>query len=282
MTKQVISTGSSANDGTGDTLRQAGTKINANFTEIYNLVGDGTNLSSQVTIQDSAVVFEGNLADAHEIFLMADSATADRTITLPNATGTVSLIGNTETLTNKTLTSPDINGGTIDGTAIGGSSPASIIGTTVRSTGNFDVNTNKFNVTASSGNTAIAGNLDVTGTVTSTGNFDVNTNKFNVTASNGNTGIAGNLDVTGTVTSTGNFDVNTNKFTVNATSGNTVAAGSISGTSIEVTGTAGSVKLPTLTTTQRNALSAANGMLVYNSTTSKIEAYAGGAWVQLH
>ena len=120
MTKQVISTGSSANDGTGDTLRQAGTKINANFTEIYNLVGDGTNLSSQITIQDSAVVFEGNLADAHETFLMADSATADRTITLPNATGTISLIGNTETLTNKTLTSPTINGAALGGALTGG------------------------------------------------------------------------------------------------------------------------------------------------------------------
>ena len=123
MTKQVISTGSSANDGTGDTLRQAGTKINANFTEIYNLVGDGTNLSSQITIQDSAVVFEGNLADAHETFLMADSATADRTITLPNATGTISLIGNTETLTNKTLTSP-----TITGAALGGALTGAVIG----------------------------------------------------------------------------------------------------------------------------------------------------------
>ena len=36
MAKQVISTGSSANDGTGDTLRSAGTKINENFTELYN------------------------------------------------------------------------------------------------------------------------------------------------------------------------------------------------------------------------------------------------------
>ncbi len=54
------------------------------------------------------------------------------------------------------------------------------------------------------------------------------------------------------------------------------------GTSIEVTGTAGALELSVLTTTQRNALTATNGMVVYNSTTSKIEAYAGGAWVQLH
>lgn len=36
MAKQTISLGSSANDGTGDTLRDAGTKINANFTELYD------------------------------------------------------------------------------------------------------------------------------------------------------------------------------------------------------------------------------------------------------
>ena len=35
MVQQTISTGSSANDGTGDTLRSAGTKINQNFTELY-------------------------------------------------------------------------------------------------------------------------------------------------------------------------------------------------------------------------------------------------------
>ena len=34
--------------------------------------------------------------------------TADRTITLPDTTGTVSLVGATETLTNKTLTTPVI------------------------------------------------------------------------------------------------------------------------------------------------------------------------------
>jgi len=35
MTQQIIATGSAANDGTGDTLRSAGTKINANFSELY-------------------------------------------------------------------------------------------------------------------------------------------------------------------------------------------------------------------------------------------------------
>jgi hypothetical protein len=67
--------------------------------------------------------------------------------------------------------------------------------------------------------------------------------------------------------------------------GNTPAAvtgTAISGTSIAVTGTAGTMKLNTMTTGQRNALSAAVGMIIYNSTTSKIEAYAGSAWVALH
>lgn len=45
----------------------------------------------------------------------------------------------------------------------------------------------------------------------------------------------------------------------------------------------GTLRLGTYTTTQRDAIpSPANGMVIYNSTTSKIEAYAGGAWVALH
>ena len=70
--------------------------------------------------------------------------------------------------------------------------------------------------------------------------------------------------------------------TVGATTPAAVTGTAISGTSIAVTGTAGTVKLPTLTTTQRGQLTPANGMLIYNSSTSKIEAYAGGAWVALH
>jgi hypothetical protein len=38
MAKQIIQTGSSANDGTGDSIRVGAQKINANFTELYNSV----------------------------------------------------------------------------------------------------------------------------------------------------------------------------------------------------------------------------------------------------
>jgi hypothetical protein len=39
MAKQVVDVGSKANDGSGDSLREAGIKINANFTEIYTALG---------------------------------------------------------------------------------------------------------------------------------------------------------------------------------------------------------------------------------------------------
>lgn len=42
MTKQVIGLGTTPNDHTGDSLRVAGTKLNANFTEIYTAIGNGT------------------------------------------------------------------------------------------------------------------------------------------------------------------------------------------------------------------------------------------------
>ena len=51
MAKLGISTGTVANDGTGDTLNEAGTKSNANFDEVYTYLGDGTNLGSTGTSQ---------------------------------------------------------------------------------------------------------------------------------------------------------------------------------------------------------------------------------------
>ena len=104
MTRQNISTGSSANDGTGDTLRSAGTKINANFTELYTFLGGNANtLSTQVSLEDSSIVFEGATADAHETRIMAENATADRLVRIPNASGTLVMDTLSQTITNKTL-----------------------------------------------------------------------------------------------------------------------------------------------------------------------------------
>ena len=57
MAKSVIGVGSIANDGTGDTLRAAGVKINDNFSELYTALGTG----SAITLTSS--VAELNILD---------------------------------------------------------------------------------------------------------------------------------------------------------------------------------------------------------------------------
>tara|TARA_B100000287_G_scaffold416259_1_gene450723 strand:- start:31705 stop:32721 length:1017 start_codon:yes stop_codon:yes gene_type:complete len=54
MAKQGLGTGTSPNDGTGDTLLSAALKINANFDDIYNVFGDTTNLVSFVSFASTA------------------------------------------------------------------------------------------------------------------------------------------------------------------------------------------------------------------------------------
>ncbi len=111
MVKQIIATGAVANDGTGDTLRGAGDKINQNFTEIYDTIGVNGAVH-QVSFDSTSVVFEGTLADAFETRLKAvEPTTIDNDILLPDSSGTIDLIASPSTLTNKTLTSPKINSG---------------------------------------------------------------------------------------------------------------------------------------------------------------------------
>ena len=49
MAKQTLGLGTAANDNTGDTLRVGGDKINDNFNEIYNAIGNGSTLGLSVT-----------------------------------------------------------------------------------------------------------------------------------------------------------------------------------------------------------------------------------------
>jgi hypothetical protein len=82
MAKQTINIGSSDNDGNGSTLRAGGDLINDNFNELYNKLGDGTDLHG---------------------------------LTFPDRTDTVVTRDATETLTNKTidLSSNTLTGGTV-------------------------------------------------------------------------------------------------------------------------------------------------------------------------
>jgi len=100
-----------------DPISVTGNSEMANLTVTGNLTVQGTTTtidSTTVQIQN-AFVFEGATDDAYETTLTVTDPTADRTITLPDATGTVALTSDltsyitassTDTLTNKTLTSP--------------------------------------------------------------------------------------------------------------------------------------------------------------------------------
>ena len=69
--------------------------------------------------EDATIIFEGATDDAYETTLTVVDPTADRTVSLPNATDTLVGKATTDTLTNKTLTSPTINAGALTGAFTG-------------------------------------------------------------------------------------------------------------------------------------------------------------------
>ena len=77
-------------------------------------------LKAGTSVFETKIVFEGATDDANETTLVVADPSADRTITLPNLTGTVSLLDATETLENKTLTSPTLTSAVLN-TAVSGS-----------------------------------------------------------------------------------------------------------------------------------------------------------------
>jgi len=86
-----------------------------------------TGIKTGATTFQSQITFEGATDDAHETTLAVTDPTADRTITFPDASGTLVITDATQTLTNKTLTSPTINGGTFSGTFTGTQDLTSVV-----------------------------------------------------------------------------------------------------------------------------------------------------------
>ena len=68
-----------------------------------------TSIKDGTAVFETKITFEGDTADAHETILAISDPTADRTITIPDASGTIVTTAATQTLTNKTFTNPTIN-----------------------------------------------------------------------------------------------------------------------------------------------------------------------------
>jgi hypothetical protein len=78
-----------------------------------------TAIKAGTAVFETQLTFEGDTADDYETILAITDPTADRTITFPDATGTVVTTTATQTLTNKTLTSPTLTSGVLN-TAVSG------------------------------------------------------------------------------------------------------------------------------------------------------------------
>ena len=76
---------------TGGTVKEIG---GAGAVTLNSVTTAGASTTTSILLDQGAnLIFEGNLANAYETTLTATEPTADRTITLPNATGTVALDG---------------------------------------------------------------------------------------------------------------------------------------------------------------------------------------------
>jgi hypothetical protein len=164
----------------------------------------------------------------------------------------------------------------ISGNIVGGNiSTGGAITTSANITGNYFL-----------GNGAL-----LTGVITSATSINSGTSNVSVISSGGpvTIGVGGTsnvavfantgLTVTGVINSTGN--VTGGNVIVNGSGTPTVSSATnldlSAASAVRVIG-GGSFRLPTLTTLQIANLTAANGDMVYNSTTSKIQAYANSAW----
>ena len=106
MAKQTINIGSTANDGTGSSLRAGGDLINDNFNEIYTALGNGSTISSGFITASSTATLTNKTIDLGGTGNSFTGSLAEFNTAL-QGDSFVTLTGS-ETLTNKTLTTPTI------------------------------------------------------------------------------------------------------------------------------------------------------------------------------
>ena len=192
-------------DSTVATL--TGSQILTNKTLTSPDVGTALNL-----IEDAVIVFEGATNDGNETTLTVVDPTADRTVSLPNATGTVVLQDDTATLSNKTI---DLGSNTLTGslaefnTALQGDSFVSLTGSETLT--NKTLTSPTINAATVTG--AVAGNFTLVFEGATADDFETTLTVADPTADRTIT----LPNVTGTVVTTGDTNTVSNAMITNST-----------------------------------------------------------------
>ena len=209
--------------------------------------------SQQLTHQGN-VVFGDATGDS--VTITGNSIVLSNT---PTVTGTFADLG--------TVTTVDINGGTIDGAAIGGASASTGAFTTIDASQGIDITADSQALRIGAGNDlSISHDGTNTGITNATGNLTITTAASSSVVIN-----EGSADVDFRVESNGN----THAIFVDAGNDRVGIATSSPSFVLDASGSTDAIKLPSGTTAQRPT--AAAGIIRYNSQTSKYEACNDGS-----
>lgn len=245
--------------------------------------------STKTTMTGNTIAFEsgtpsagiGSLsAGAYKINISGDyilstmcNTTNSNTIVIKNSASTFSSDNNDMNSSIISSRNSTITAGSYNSIILGGRN-------NIISAGVFNLLTGTYNTNTSGDCNIIGGSTNTTsglGWCIMGGTSNVNSGQSSILCGNFNTNSGNSNFISG------------GGHTLSGSSSAIIGGSNITGTlndtvyvpSLRLEGTTSSLVLSRLTTTERNALTAVNGMLIYNTTLNKFQGYENGAWVNL-